>query len=219
MGRFEDAVFLLNEALPIARSQGDPGLQAQALYSLGRAYVEQGCPQDSLPLLNEALVLFTEVKRPIGEAIVLAELMAVFRDLGLVDLAIVCGKAAVNHYQGDTIGCPQHWKGRPSEELSAFQGADLPGSRGSAHLGGPSLGGAASPGYAQGGRYRPVHSRQPARVGRLDDPLDRLHPREAALEERYRGKRLARSPRSGGSVESWPPKSPWRLRINAGSKS
>jgi len=79
MGRPQDALRLLEQALSITKEVGDRGGEATTLNNMAAVYSEIGRPQDALPLLEQALPMLKEVGDHAGEAATLNNMALAYR--------------------------------------------------------------------------------------------------------------------------------------------
>lgn len=129
-GDFAGALESFEQALHLARTDGAVRLEAEALAGAARARIGLGSPREALVPLQQSLDLFRQIQFPIGEAVAWSELMAAFRALERPEMAIVCGKEAVNGYQAIRRGLRAIGKNAPlsflrSKEPTYRELADL----------------------------------------------------------------------------------------------
>jgi CHAT domain-containing protein len=99
LGEKQKALVLYREALAVARMIGDKRAEAHALSGLGSLYFNRRELHQALEFHHQALVLEREVKDRESEGTTLGLLMLLWSISGNPNLAILCGKEAVNAYQ------------------------------------------------------------------------------------------------------------------------
>ncbi|MCX4587458.1 tetratricopeptide repeat protein [Streptomyces sp. NBC_01481] len=96
LGRFEEAIDCLRQALTASERNGDASLTAHTLENIAPAYRALGRDDKAIDSLQESLRIFRNLGRAYGEGLVLDKLAATHLSLGRFDEAVGCGRQALD---------------------------------------------------------------------------------------------------------------------------
>ncbi|KAA2256089.1 tetratricopeptide repeat protein [Solihabitans fulvus] len=98
------AVTLCQQALELARSNGDEAMEARVLHRLGEARRRQGRHDEALSYLNQALMLWGKIDHSAGAGLTLTELGCLYQDRGDAFGAMgYCHQAATVHQRNHDL--------------------------------------------------------------------------------------------------------------------